>query len=115
MSQWCLVCLWSDQPRIEFQQVAPAPFYDFIPGLGYYKLHTKPKTWIEAKWTCEREGAHLALVKTPKVIDVLQELRRRLPGLHRDWRDDYLWIGVNHISEYGIWETIFGMLFGSNF
>ena len=84
----------------------PNPLYEYVKGLGYYKLHVDPKTWIEAKTVCEKEGAHLAIINSEEEAKLLTALRNRLPNLFGDWRDDVLYVGVNEIV--GTWVTIFG-------
>ena len=85
----------------------PAPLYEYFPGYGYYKLHTNIKSWYEAKEICESEGAHLAIINSLEEAAIIDELRRRLPILHGDWRDNLISIGMTDIENEGVWKTIF--------
>ena len=87
------------------------PLYELFPKFGYYKLHTHAKGWHEAKSTCESEGAHLAIINSEEEIQILQELRRRLPRLRGDWVDDIVLIGFNDLEKQGVWKTIFSKYF----
>ncbi|XP_069675878.1 hemolymph lipopolysaccharide-binding protein-like [Periplaneta americana] len=85
----------------------PRPHYELFPGLGYYKLHNQQKTWNEAKLTCQKEGAHLAVINSRDEVEVFRYLRDRLPKIHGDARDDFVFIGMTDIKEEGKWVTIF--------
>ncbi|KAJ4448788.1 hypothetical protein ANN_00179 [Periplaneta americana] len=86
----------------------PRPFYELVPGLGYLKLHNRPKTWNEAKIACEKEGAHLGILNSETELEALRELRARLPSHYKDWRDNVVHVGVTDSQEEGTWLTIFG-------
>ena len=79
------------------------PWYEFVPGLGYYKYHKRKKTWSAAKFICEKEGAHLAIVNSREEADILVELFSRIPinGV------GFSFIGMTYIQEEGHWVTIF--------
>ncbi|PSN52798.1 hypothetical protein C0J52_12204, partial [Blattella germanica] len=81
----------------------PAPFYEFIPGLGYYKYHNEGKKWYDAKIICNNEGAHLAIVNSKKEVSILKELYSRLPKIH----DEFIFIGMTDAVNEGSWVTIF--------
>ncbi|XP_069705110.1 hemolymph lipopolysaccharide-binding protein-like [Periplaneta americana] len=89
----------------------PRPFYELVPGLGYLKLHNRPKTWNEAKIACEKEGAHLGILNSETELEALRELRARLPSHYKDWRDSVVHVGVTDSQEEGTWLTIFGKPF----
>lgn len=38
--------------------------YHYSPGIGSHKLHTRAKTWNEARKICIEEGGHLAIINS---------------------------------------------------
>ena len=62
-------------------KTSPKPFYEFFPGMGHYRFHNRGENWYSAKATCEKEGAHLAIVNSKEELGLLQELYFRLPTL----------------------------------
>ncbi|PSN36991.1 Hemolymph lipopolysaccharide-binding protein [Blattella germanica] len=86
---------------------SPTPLYEFFTSLGYYKLHTNPKTWDEAKLICEKEGAHLAIINSKEEVEIVQELRRRLPKIFNNNLDDHVIVGVTDREHEGSWKSIF--------
>lgn len=92
-----------------FVSLPHGPHYVLIEGLGYYKFHNGGKKWGDAKLTCEKEGTHLAIINSKEEVEVLKELRTRLPRLFGgDWRDDTIFIGITDIQVENSWKTIFG-------
>ena len=91
-------CLFSEPPR---------PFYELIPGMGYYKLHTNFKNWHGAKLVCKREGTHLAIMNSHEEVGVLQEFWRRQPRRNNAFVDDIIYLGFDDIGTEGVWKTIF--------
>ena len=88
------------------EENAPKPGYELIPGLGYYKVHTVSKQWLEALRTCEQEGAHLYIFNSKEEIDAMDELiLKSFTG-----RTNY-WIGVHDQYEEGHYVTIFSKYF----
>ena len=85
----------------------PRPFYELIPGMGYYKLHTKHENWYSAKLICESEGTHLAIMNSREEIAVLQEFWRRRPNVKDSFSDDFVFLGFHDIGTEGVWKTIF--------
>ncbi|XP_069704756.1 hemolymph lipopolysaccharide-binding protein-like [Periplaneta americana] len=85
----------------------PRPGYVLFPKLGYFKLHNIGKTWNEAKLICEAEGAHLGIVNSKKEVEIVRELRTRLPKLFGNWVDDHIYTGVNDLQHANTWVTIF--------
>ena len=85
----------------------PRPFYELIPGMGYYKLHTKYENWYNAKLICESEGTHLAIMNSHEEVGVLQEYWRRKPRLNNAGIDDLIYLGFHDIGTKGVWKTIF--------
>ncbi|PSN53548.1 hypothetical protein C0J52_09175 [Blattella germanica] len=100
---WPTVCIFEIVILLE----PPRPFYELIPGLGHYKLHTNSKNWHNAKLICETEGAHLAIINSEDEVAILKEFRRRLPRLHSNYLDIIIYLGFNDFEEEGVWKTIF--------
>ena len=64
---------------------SPRPLYEFVHGLGYYKLHNRPKIWYEAKRICETEGAHLAIINSVEEAQLLMELYDRIRKIKNEY------------------------------
>ncbi|XP_021923416.1 hemolymph lipopolysaccharide-binding protein-like isoform X2 [Zootermopsis nevadensis] len=84
------------------------PDYELFPGMGYYKLHTTPRTWNEALRTCAVEGAHLAIVNSESEARFLQLLFSRHPKITGGNHNDYAYLGVHDMFSEGQFTTIFG-------
>ncbi|KAJ9577537.1 hypothetical protein L9F63_005910 [Diploptera punctata] len=82
---------------------SPEPGYQLIPGFGYYKFHNRGKTWLDARDTCEKEGAHLAIINSKEESLILMDLFSKAPRFHEDWN----FIGMTDENEEGNWMTIF--------
>ncbi|CAG2066559.1 unnamed protein product [Timema podura] len=86
--------------------------YRRFEGLGYYKLHTNPKTWFEAKRVCELELAHLAIINSEGEAAALQVLFQKHPRLMADEQlNSEAFVGLNDIVNEGKFVTIFGKFF----
>lgn len=97
--------------RIFISSVPPpraGPDYELFPGMGYYKLHTTPRTWNEALRTCAVEGAHLAIVNSESEARFLQLLFSRHPKITGGNHNDYAYLGVHDMFSEGQFTTIFG-------
>ncbi|PSN46951.1 Hemolymph lipopolysaccharide-binding protein [Blattella germanica] len=86
------------------------PGYEFIPGLGYYKLHPEVKIWSEARGICEQEGAHLLIINSDREANALLHFWTPYPkiGGYTDWRNDWALIGFHDQFVEGEYVTIFG-------
>ncbi|PSN42391.1 hypothetical protein C0J52_21653, partial [Blattella germanica] len=69
--------------------------------LGYYKYHTTPKNWNEARETCISEGAHLAVVNSESEARLLASI---LPS------DKFAWIGTHDFYQEGQWIRVWKLL-----
>ncbi|CAG2057760.1 unnamed protein product, partial [Timema podura] len=83
------------------------PNYEFIPGMGYYKLHTTTKTWLEARNTCAEEGAHLAIINSEKELRALQGIFQLYPKIRDGWENNVAYIGFHDLFTEGQYVTIF--------
>nr|CAD7425410.1 unnamed protein product [Timema monikensis] len=84
------------------------PGYEMVPGIGYYKFHTQAQLWEDARRTCAREGAHLAIINNEVEAKALQQIFARYPSAVGANNNDYAFIGVNDINVEGQYVTIFG-------
>ncbi|XP_069705060.1 hemolymph lipopolysaccharide-binding protein-like isoform X2 [Periplaneta americana] len=92
----------SELPKREI----PGPFYQLIPKMGYYKLHNQPKKWFEAKYICQKEGAHLGILNSQIEFQYVKEMWNRLPKLQNDWRKGFIFLGVSDTRIEKHWETV---------
>ncbi|KAG8223073.1 hypothetical protein J437_LFUL002021 [Ladona fulva] len=52
--------------------------YEFVPGIGFYKLHRgDKKTFSEASAACAREGGHLAIINSDEEASAIKEIYSR--------------------------------------
>ncbi|KAJ9577536.1 hypothetical protein L9F63_005909 [Diploptera punctata] len=72
-------------------------------GQLYAKFHNRGKTWLDARDTCEKEGAHLAIINSKEESLILMDLFSKAPRFHEDWN----FIGMTDENEEGNWMTIF--------
>jgi hypothetical protein len=87
----------------------PPADYELLPGIGYYKFHTDIKTWDKARATCEKEGAHLAVINSLTEAKTLPSIWIR--NIFNDWRKDAAYIGNWDPSGNGEFVTIFSEKF----
>ncbi|XP_046411995.1 macrophage mannose receptor 1-like [Neodiprion fabricii] len=82
--------------------------YNYTPGIGGHKFHTKAATWNEARKVCESEGAHLAIVNSAREAEVIGNLFTK-SGPHFGSKDsNYAHIGFHDLYEEGEFVTIDG-------
>nr|CAD7441809.1 unnamed protein product [Timema bartmani] len=86
----------------------PGPGYELVPDLGYYKLHTSLVTWEEARNTCSQEGAHLAIPRSQKEVNVLLGLLSRHPKIQDGELNKYAFTGIHDQYSEGQFVDIFG-------
>lgn len=85
--------------------IRAGPGYELRRGVGYYKIHTEPKTWHEARQICEQEGAHLAVINSEEESKVLQSLFAPVAAkLKATWA----FVGFHDLYNEGQYLTIFG-------
>ena len=86
----------------------PRSDYELIPGLGFYKLNTEPKTWSEARDVCEHEGSHLLIINSQREANALLHFWVPHPKLFSDWRNSWAYVGVHDQYVEGEYVTVFG-------
>jgi len=73
--------------------------------VGYYKIHSDPKTWHEARLFCAQEGGHLAIINSEEESKVLQSMfapvAAKLKGV-------WVFIGFHDLYNEGQYLTVFG-------
>ncbi|XP_049856691.1 hemolymph lipopolysaccharide-binding protein-like [Schistocerca gregaria] len=77
--------------------------YKFFPNVGYYKLHTLQTNWENARRTCAKEGAHLAVVNSEAEENAIREVMRA----HSKNRFD-AFIGFHDMFKEGQYLTVLG-------
>jgi hypothetical protein len=81
-----------------------APGYELHRGVGYYKIHSDPKTWHEARLFCAQEGGHLAIINSEEESKVLQSMfapvAAKLKGV-------WVFIGFHDLYNEGQYLTVF--------
>ncbi|KAJ8725742.1 hypothetical protein PYW08_003925 [Mythimna loreyi] len=92
-------------------QVTKATFrddYTYIEATeSFYKFHTTPKNWRDAKQTCEQEGASLFYpVNSNEAGTVITFWKRHQNNTPVD--DTWVFIGISDIVTEGVYETIDG-------
>jgi hypothetical protein len=73
--------------------------------VGYYKLHSEPKTWQEARKICAQEGAHLAILNSEEESKVLQSM---FAPVAARLRVEWAFVGFHDLYAEGQYLTIFG-------
>jgi hypothetical protein len=76
--------------------------------MGYYKLHSTPRTWEDAWRTCAVEGAHLAIINSEAEARYLQLAFARFPKITGGSHNDYAFVGAHDMLAEGQFVTIFG-------
>ena len=97
-----------DVPQKGFLFTVP-PFraqgYELRRGVGYYKIHSVPKTWNEALQICAQEGGHLAIINSEEESKVLQSMFAPVAAkLNVVW----IFIGFHDLYNEGQYLTVFG-------
>jgi hypothetical protein len=82
-----------------------APGYELHRGVGYYKIHSEPKKWHEARQICAQEGGHLAIINSEEESKVLQSIfapvAAKLKGV-------WAFVGFHDLYNEGQYLTVFG-------
>ncbi|XP_023724386.1 hemolymph lipopolysaccharide-binding protein isoform X3 [Cryptotermes secundus] len=84
--------------------IRAGPGYELRRGVGYYKIHTEPKTWQEARQICEQEGAHLAVINSEEESKVLQSL---FAPVAAKLKVAWAFVGFHDLYNEGQYLTIF--------
>ncbi|KAF7383743.1 hypothetical protein HZH68_014500 [Vespula germanica] len=80
--------------------------YHHSPGIGSHKLHTRGKTWNEARKICIEEGGHLAVINSIAEANVLSDLFNRSGSLTDATYSNQMYLGIHDIFVEGDWVTI---------
>ncbi|XP_046600595.1 hemolymph lipopolysaccharide-binding protein-like [Neodiprion lecontei] len=81
--------------------VARRDDYTYFPGIGGYKLHSKAVSWNQARFICEEEGGHLAIINSWAERDaVVTVLKATNP------HPDYVSLGFHDLCREGHHITI---------
>ncbi|XP_067002284.2 hemolymph lipopolysaccharide-binding protein [Anabrus simplex] len=93
---------------------SPPADYEFFDGLGYYKFHTDPVTWLDAVIICAKEGGHLLVLNSEREADVVRKFFARKPDIFGADYTDYLQIGFHDLYHEGQYTTITGETLSSS-
>ncbi|XP_069697517.1 uncharacterized protein [Periplaneta americana] len=74
-----LSCLIVASSAMTEQEILDAG-YQFIKGIGYYKVHRTPATWEEGQSICRNEGAHLMIYNSPEEEEIVGVLMDSVVG-----------------------------------
>jgi len=81
------------------------PGYELHRGVGYYKIHSEPKTWHVARQICVQEGGHLAIINSEEESKILSSIFASVAAkLNVVW----VFIGFHDLYTEGQYLTIFG-------
>ncbi|KZC10280.1 PREDICTED: hemolymph lipopolysaccharide-binding protein-like [Dufourea novaeangliae] len=80
--------------------------YVYTPGIGAHKLHTRAKTWNNARKSCKEEGAHLAIVNSKSEARVLTGIFNRIGLIIGTDHPDHAFLGIHDCYAEGDWVTI---------
>ncbi|KDR07896.1 hemolymph lipopolysaccharide-binding protein-like [Zootermopsis nevadensis] len=86
----------------------PAPGYELVPGLGYYKFYKIGKSWWEAQATCVEEGAYLIIPNSDQEFEAVKKIWDRFPSPYTDWRKNHVFMGVSDIAREGHFMSVLG-------
>nr|CAD7574781.1 unnamed protein product [Timema californicum] len=105
-------CDGKEMVHIEATVIAPprraGPGYEMFPGVGYYKFHTDPQVWEEARRTCAKEGGHLVIINSEEESKITQQLFARHPKINDVQYNDFAFIGFHDMYTEGSYVTIYG-------
>ncbi|XP_034941160.1 uncharacterized protein [Chelonus insularis] len=77
---------------------APSDGYILLENIGWFKIHTIPKTWNQARKQCITEGAHLAFMESSEEIEWLLTTTLNLP--------EDIFIGVHNMFDQNEWISV---------
>ena len=99
-----------DVPQKGFLFTAPplrAQGYELHRGVGYYKIHSEPKTWHEARQICAEEGGHLAIINSEEESKLMNSMFAPVVAKLNLW---CAFIGFHDLYNEGRYLTVFGKL-----
>ncbi|XP_021924721.1 hemolymph lipopolysaccharide-binding protein-like isoform X2 [Zootermopsis nevadensis] len=80
------------------------PGYELRNGLGYYKVHSEPRNWQEARKICAEEGAHLAIINSEEESKAVQSM---FVPVAEKAKTVWAFIGFHDLYTEGQYLTIF--------
>ncbi|XP_069695698.1 hemolymph lipopolysaccharide-binding protein-like [Periplaneta americana] len=86
----------------------PGRDYELVQDFGYYKLHTEPRNWHNAREKCVKEGGHIVVINSEKEFEAIRKIWDRYPTITDDWRNTYTFVGVSDLETTKKFITIFG-------
>lgn len=91
------------------ERTVPSFGYEYYPGFGFYRFHSIPQTWDNARLMCEMEGGHLAIVNSIFEHGIIQKYFARPLPEHPDEIDliTIAFIGFHDLFEEGHHITLF--------
>ncbi|KAJ8876902.1 hypothetical protein PR048_021351 [Dryococelus australis] len=67
--------------------------FEWFPGVGYYKMHHKHRSWNDAKDICEKEDSHLVIINSEQEFLTVKDFMERYgePGMlsHAGFHDQF--------------------------
>ncbi|KAK7872116.1 hypothetical protein R5R35_005192 [Gryllus longicercus] len=75
--------------------------YERHEGHGAYRVHLTPLNWFDAQATCEREGAHLAVINSQEEADILARILSTKPIPF-----NYVLMGFHDLNYEGSFYTV---------
>ncbi|XP_066997327.2 hemolymph lipopolysaccharide-binding protein [Anabrus simplex] len=88
----------------------PPVGYQIVNGLSYYKMHTNPLTWDDARDKCIQEGAHLIVLNSDQEAEVVRTYFGRKPKLVNATSESHTHIGFHDRYTEGTYNTVLGGL-----
>ncbi|XP_046829427.1 hemolymph lipopolysaccharide-binding protein-like [Vespa crabro] len=82
--------------------------YHYSPGIGSHKLHTRAKTWNEARKICIEEGGHLAIINSIAEANILLNLFNRSGPIKGAAYNNLSLLGIHDLYTEDDWVTIQG-------
>ncbi|KAK2587942.1 hypothetical protein KPH14_004029 [Odynerus spinipes] len=82
--------------------------YHHVPGIGFYKFHTRATTWNEARKICNEEGGHLAIINSAAEMRVLVDLLLHASPIKGAVNQIQAFVGVHDLYAEGDWVSIHG-------
>ncbi|XP_003708251.1 hemolymph lipopolysaccharide-binding protein [Megachile rotundata] len=82
--------------------------YYYTLGIGAHKLHTRARTWNEARRICIEEGGHLAIINSVAEERVLMDIFNRTGPIKGSSLNDEALLGIHDLFAENDWTTVFG-------
>jgi hypothetical protein len=77
--------------------------------MGYYKMHTVPEKWDDARKICIGEGTHLLILNSGAEMDAVRTIWSKYTNITGPaYVDYYIFVGVHDRFNEGEFITILG-------